>query len=298
MKKIFSLFDFQKHFKSDEDCYNYLKKARWPNGFVCPKCNHSEAYEIQTRKLLQCKECRYQASVTAGTIFHKLRQPLLVIFWSIYFISTTKKGISATELQKKLDIKSYNTAWLLLHKIRKSMKKYNKNVGLSDSEVDETYIGGAKEGTRGRGAENKELIAVALETDGTYIGNAAMKHINRATKVELKQFVKEHIIKGSNVVTDGFKSYISLENIYCHETKKMSDKDNKPKSLKNIHMIIGNLVVWLTGIFNRYPKKHTQKYLDEFIFRFNNRHNLNYIFNLLLKSCVCEETITFAELTK
>jgi len=150
MEKIFTLFDFQKHFPTEEDCFNYLLKERWPNGFICPRCKHKEAYRITTRKLFQCKNCCYQVSVTAGTVFHKLRQPLLTLFWAVYLVSTTKKSISALELKRKLGIKSYQTAWLLLHKIRKSMDSANTIIINSDVEVDETYVGGSAEGTRSR----------------------------------------------------------------------------------------------------------------------------------------------------
>jgi len=221
---------------------------------------------------------------------------LIVLFWAVYFVSTTKKSISALELKRKLGIKSYQTAWLLLHKIRKSMNDSNDIFLNSDVEVDETYIGGQYKGKTGRGSENKTLVAVALETDGSYIGKASFKQINHATKNELCNFVDSHVPKGSSVTTDGFKSYYSLKDNYDHIVN-ISFNDNDDKSLEKIHIIIGNLKTWLAGIFNRYPKKHIQSYLNEFVFRFNQRNNLNNIFSELLNNCIQSKTITYAELT-
>ena len=262
----------------------------------CPQCMHSEAYFITRRKHFQCKKCRRQTSVTAGTVFQKLRQPLQKLFWAVYLISTTKKGISALELQRKLGIKSYRTAWLLLHKIRKSMNSSNNILLSSDVQVDETYIGGSKEGPRGRGAKGKALVAAAVETDGTNIGKASLRLINRPSKNELCQFVKDHVKPGVTVTTDGFKSYQSLEKEYLHNPKIAANQKNTTDLLPKVHIIIANLKMWLRGIFNRYPTRNFQSYLDEFIFRFNRRWNIKEIFDILLTQCLKNSHITFAEL--
>lgn len=294
MDTILTLFEFQSHFYSEEDCFNYLVHQRWPNGFTCPRCKHTDAYKITTRKLFQCKKCRYQVSVTAGTVFHKLRHSLRTLFWAVYLVSTTKKGISALELKRKLGFKSYQTAWLLLHKIRKSMDSAHTIVINANVEVDETYVGGSSEGTRGRGAAHKKLVAVALETNGSYIGNVVFQHVQNASNDQLCTFVKEHVNKGVSVTTDGFKSYFSLKNDYKHI---VNIRNNEDKNLRNIHIIISNLKSWLKGIFNRYPAKHIQCYLNEFVFRFNLRFQLENIFNILLGKCINSKTITYAELS-
>ena len=115
-----SLLQFKKKFSSERACQKALEKARWPNGFVCPKCAHTQASRITTRSLLQCSRCHHQVSLTAGTIFHKTRTPLVKWFWTIYLASQDKGGVSAMRLAKQLEL-GYKTAWLMLHKIRSAM---------------------------------------------------------------------------------------------------------------------------------------------------------------------------------
>jgi len=118
MKQVLSLYDFLNRFPSEDECFQYLVEKRWPDGFRCSKCNNQMAYFIEKQRRFQCTARRHQTSVTAGTVFHRLRHPLLTLFWAAYLVATSKKGMSAMELKRKLDIRSYQTAWLLLHKIR------------------------------------------------------------------------------------------------------------------------------------------------------------------------------------
>jgi len=170
MEKVLSLYDFLKCFPSEEDCFNYLVQKRWPDGFRCPACGNTSAYFIERHRRFQCTLCRHQTSVTAGTVFHRLRHPLLTLFWAVYLIATSKKGMSAMELKRKLGIKSYQTAWLLLHKIRSAMASSQMFPLTGDAEADETYVGGRRPGRRGRGAEGKIPVAAVVETNGKTMG--------------------------------------------------------------------------------------------------------------------------------
>ncbi len=125
-QEAITLLQFQRKFASEEACFEHLYKLRWPEGFRCPRCNHDKAYFIKKRKLYQCAnpECNYQASVTAGTIMHKTRVPLVTWFWAIYLVAHDKRGVSAKMLARELEI-SYPTAWLMLQKIRKAMSDRN-----------------------------------------------------------------------------------------------------------------------------------------------------------------------------
>ena len=112
-----TLQEFQARFPNEEACWEALRQARWPEGFVCPRCGHSTSSWISTRRLEQCCRCRYQCSATAGTVFHRTRIPLLSWFWAIFFLARHKKGISALQLQRDTGLGSYQTAWTLLHKL-------------------------------------------------------------------------------------------------------------------------------------------------------------------------------------
>ncbi len=121
MYQSMDFFQFQKRFATEARCRAYLTQQRWPKGFVCPRCQHPRGSFIQTRLLYQCQKCRYQASATAGTVFHKTRTPLRKWFWMIYLLSQHKNSYSVLGLQKLLKINRYRTAWLMAHKIRKAL---------------------------------------------------------------------------------------------------------------------------------------------------------------------------------
>ena len=156
-----SLLEFQKAFATEEACAQHLKEVRWPDGFVCPRCGHGEAWFIRTRKILDCKACRAQTSLTAGTIFHKTRTPLLKWYWIIYHMALKKVGVSVSEMQRALEIKDYKTAWLMAHKIRKAMADRDARYQLAGLvEMDESFFGPPGE-KRGRGSERKITVLCA-----------------------------------------------------------------------------------------------------------------------------------------
>jgi predicted RNA-binding Zn-ribbon protein involved in translation (DUF1610 family) len=124
-----NLLVFQKRFRTERACAKALERMRWPEGFVCPKCGHRHGYRIARGRLMACAGCRYQVSLTAGTIFHKTRTPLVTWFWALYLVSQDKGGGSALRLSKQLGL-HYKTAWLMLHKIRQAMGDRNRRYPL------------------------------------------------------------------------------------------------------------------------------------------------------------------------
>ncbi|MGI8681564.1 MAG: transposase, partial [Mycobacteriales bacterium] len=116
-----SIVEFQHWFPDDEACREYLIASRWSEGFRCPRCASSNAVMLEKRLLWQCSRCRYQVSLTAGTVLHGTRTALHLWFWAAYLMSTGTPGISAVQLQRQLGIKRYETAWMMLHKLRRSM---------------------------------------------------------------------------------------------------------------------------------------------------------------------------------
>lgn len=299
MCEILSLFDFQKQFPDEQACFDYLVKAKWPQGFICPKCGHDQYYKIKRNKLFQCRKCGHQTSVTAGTVFHKLRHPLLRLFWAVYLIATSKKGISALELKRKLGLNSYQTSWLLLHKLRKAMTSSGQFPLKIMVEADETYIGGAKEGKAGRGAAGKSLVAVVVEVnpEENTMGRTYLQRIDSHSMKELGSFIRQRVSPGTVVITDGLSSYSFLEDDYQHDKIILKEHKKKGELLPKVHIVIANLKMWLRGTFNRYPEKHIQSYLNEFTFRFNRRWKIENIFDKLLNRCLLNNTITYAELT-
>lgn len=112
--------EFQRQFASEEVCQDYLAECRWPEGFTCPRCGHTRAYRLVKHRRSQCVGCRYQVSLTAGTILHNTKTPLILWFWAAYLAVTDKRGISALLLQRQLGLRRYETTWMLLHKLRRA----------------------------------------------------------------------------------------------------------------------------------------------------------------------------------
>jgi transposase-like protein len=170
-----TLQEFQAAFLDEEACWKALREARWPHGFVCPRCGSEASSWISTRRLEQCRRCRYQCSVTAGTVFHRTRLSLLTWFWAIFFIARHKKGISALQLQRDTGIGSYESAWTMLPKLRSALRHRPEDRLAGLVEVDETYVGGPERGRRGgREVSNKSIVSVAVEQRRQHAGRARL----------------------------------------------------------------------------------------------------------------------------
>src|SRR5919199_5655957 len=154
---------FLARFGTDEQCREYLFKARWPEGFRCDGCGHGDAYTLRTRIVYECVACRKQHSLLAGTIFEQTKTGLSRWFLAIYLVTSSKGGIAATELQRQLGFGSYGTAWSWLHNLRKAMVRPERKPLAGRVEADETHLGGPKPGKRGRGAAGKTPVAGAVE---------------------------------------------------------------------------------------------------------------------------------------
>ena len=179
-------------------------QLRWPQGFVCPRCGGRRARPSR-RGLLRCGQCDYQASVTAGTIFQDTRLPLRTWFRTMWWVTSQKNGASALGLQSILGLGSYRTAWALLHKLRRAMVRPGRERLSGRVEVDETYVGGAEEGLRGRQTQKKALVAIAAEEDGAGMGRIRMKRIRGASKQQLHGFIQEAVEPDSTIHTDGWE---------------------------------------------------------------------------------------------
>src|SRR3954471_3259865 len=146
---------FQARFGTDEQCRDYLFEARWPEGFCCTGCGHVDAYRHKKRLIDECVACGKQHSLLAGTIFEQTKTGLARWFLAVYLVTSSKRGISAMELQRQMGFGSYGTAWAWLHKIRRAMVARDREPLGGRVEPDETLVGGARPGKPGRGAAGK-----------------------------------------------------------------------------------------------------------------------------------------------
>lgn len=300
MYNSIGFFEFQKKFSTEKKCWNYLVKRRWPSGYQCPRCGHAKYYFHKKRKLFECKSCRYQASVTANTIFHKTRTPLHKWFWAIYLIVNHKKGISSLQLQKTLALGSYKTAWSMTHKIRKAMASRDASYQLGGLlEIDDTYFGGRKHpGKRGRGSENKSPVLAAVEVpENKKPRFAFLQSVKNLTAKEVENCLRKKVYQLSVLKTDAHKSFLALpEKGYYHYPKVMDHTEKIKKHLPWVHTIIANAKNAIRATFHGVSAKHLQRYLDEFNYRFNRRYWEPQLFDRLLTACLISNTITYSEL--
>jgi transposase-like protein len=192
----------------------------------------------------------------------------------MWWVTTQKNGASALGLQRVLGLKSYETAWTWLHKLRRAMVRPGRDLLTGRVEVDETYLGGLEEGTRGRGAETKTLIILAVEEDGKGIGRIRMRQIPDASAASLESFLVESVVPGSVVHTDGWRGYNgTTARGYVHEvTVIRRSRHTASELLPNVHRVFSLLKRWLMGTHQgAVSHKHLDYYLDEFTFRFNRR---------------------------
>lgn len=307
-----SLIEFQKEFPDNEACAKHIATQRWPNGFVCSRCGSKEAWYLSKRHLFDCKACRFQMSITTGTIFHGTRTPLVKWYWMIYHIAMDKVGVSIAEMQRLLDIKEYRTAWLMAHKIRKAMADRDAQYSLAGLvEMDDTFFG-PKGTKRGRGSERKSTVLCAVSLYRDRQGNerpgfAHMKVVDNASTSTIEDFLDRlgcgrATKEGQNLLeairTDGWRSYgkAAKSTDLGHFKVILRDPKAAGKLLPWVHRVISNAKAVIRGSHRGVSEKHLQAYLSEICYRFNRRFWEKELFDRLIKACISTETITHDQL--
>ena len=283
--------EFLEWFPTEEDCAAYLAWIRWPAGFVCPGCGDTNAWRTG-RGLWHCQGCQRQTSITVGTIFEDSRKPLRLWFHVMWLMMAQKTGLSAKNLCDTYGFGSYQTAWGWLQKLRNVMIRTGRERLDGRVEVDETYVGGQKEGARGRGAEGKTLVLVAVEGDKQKrLGRVRFRCIETIDQDTANLFVRDYIEPGAIVVTDGLPVYDKLGGAgFDHRPHVLSTGgEAAQKQLEHVHLVVSLLKRWLSGTHQGdVAPSHLQAYLDEFSFRFNRRlsQHRGKLFHRLMQQAV------------
>jgi transposase-like protein len=260
-------------FGTDDKCRDYLEDLRWPDGPECPRCESKKASRIKARNQWECGECRYQYSVTSGTLFHDSHLSLWKWFLAIYLITESKKGISAKQMQRLLGTKSYKTAWYLCHRIRAAMETDDHEqllVGIV--EADETWIGGKHRG-QGQGQKKRQMVMGAVQRDGSVrlrVGNVP----NRAT---LHGFLNQVVADEAEAIfTDSWKPYIGIgdedtrHESVNHFREEWVRGQVHTQTIENVWSLFKRSII---GSYHQLSVKHLPAYLDELEWRYNNREN-------------------------
>lgn len=295
------LEQFQLRFPDDFACAEYLAKKRWPDGFVCPHCGSKKGWKLRSKPWVwECGGeveiefgelvlCRKQTSVIAGTIMHRTQLPLRQWFLAAHFVTTHSNGISALQLQAKLGIGSYKTAWLLLHKLRCAMVNPDREkLGGYKAvvEVDETSIPFRTKnepvgGGQGRSPIGKLNVIGAVEAfDNGKAGRLRLEPIADNGRESLHPFVLRNTAPGSIIVTDGNPSYNGIPD--RKHLVKVVGKLPAHLWLKHIHRVFSLMKRWMMGVYHGVRKRHLQIYLQEYVFRWNRRRQFRAAFDSLL----------------
>ena len=240
---------------------------------------------MRTRGLYECRRCGHQASVTAGSVLHATRVPLRMCFWASYLVATHTPGMSAVQLQRQLGLARYETAWMMLQKLRGAMVRPERDRIRGVVEVDESYVGGVEEGQCGGRAKvsRKAIVVAAVEVKGRGSGRVRMAVIPDVSAASLVPFVQATVEPGSVVRTDGWRGYHPVGAAgYDHQPKTVGKEDSAAVSFPRVHRVFSNLKTWLAGTHHGVSRKHLPRYLNEFVFRFNRRKTPMAAFQSLL----------------
>lgn len=301
-------------FPDEASCVTYLEQLRWPQGFVCVRCGQADAPYRASRARLMCRHCRHQCTVTAGTVLEKTRTSLRSWFAAVWYITNQKQGVTALGLQRVLGLGSYQTAWTMLHRLRRAMVRPGRQRLSGIVEVDETYVGGPtpRQGRPGQLVKPlsyqeddlKSLVVIAVELKQPRgFGRVRMRRIVDASEASVMPFVKEAVEPGSTVHTDGSWAYRSLkdEGYHRHKIVHLGAEDPAHVSMPGVHRIASLLKRWLLGTHQGSVKPHQLDcYLDEYTFRFNRRtsRSRGLLFYRLLQQVVATEPVTYDQITE
>jgi transposase-like protein len=289
----YTIRDFERQFPDDAACLEWLRGYLWPNGMPCKTCQRvTKHHRVASRPSYSCDHCGHHVHPMAGTIYHKSSTPLRLWFYAIFLMASTRCGISAKQIERELGV-TYKTAWRMFHQIRKMMREDSGPLS-GTVEVDEAYIGGRRQNPRGSGRKSKPgrpgpeshkvpVIGLA-ERQGRVIARV-IPNVRAATVIPLvTQAVPS---KETRIYTDELPLY---ERLYWlgyphdrikHKSGKYVRGDVHTNTVEGFWSLVKS---GLRGVHHRIgPQPHyVQRYLDEYVFRYNRRHAHEPMFLSLL----------------
>jgi transposase-like protein/predicted RNA-binding Zn-ribbon protein involved in translation (DUF1610 family) len=298
-------------FPDETACLSYLERLRWPAGFECPRCGEQDEPYRAKRSRLMCRHCGHQGTVTAGTVFSKTRTPLRSWFAAVWYVTNQKNGVSALGLQRVLGLGSYQTAWAILHRLRRATIRPGREQLSGKVEVDETFVGGPGRGQKRKNTAGmrrwkdetaKAIVAIAVEVhDPKGFGRIRLRRVPQASESYLLPFICDVIREGSVVHTDGSPAYRSVSvSGYVHERTVVTGSPTPAHvSMPAVNRVSSLLKRWLLGTHQGSVQPHQlDYYLDEYTFRFNRRtsRSRGMLFYRLLEQAVATEPVTYRDI--
>lgn len=298
--KIFdvNIINFIEHFPDEHSCKEHFKRVREQEGITCKNCGCTKHYWLKAKYQWQCSECRFRTTLRSGTMMENSNLPFRKWYLAMAFMSFTKKGLSAKELQRQLDHSRYATVWSMMHRIRKAMGQRDKQYNLEGMiEFDEGYFTTETSKRekqnlkRGRGSQKKTNVTVMAEStqlEDIDTGKTSkhcryfkMRVMESHNSDEINQVVAQSFDERSIVFSDKSTSYVDIsEYVEVHVSEK-STRETTVKTLPWVHIAISNAKRTLLGIYHKIKGKYLQLYLDEFCYKLNRRYFGDRLFDRL-----------------
>lgn len=287
-------------FQSEDACREFLAGLRWPGGVKCLRCEGTSISRIAKRNVYECNACRYQFSVRAGTIFGDSHLPLWKWFMAAYLMCEAKKGISALQLGRTINV-SQKTAWYLCQRIRFAMAELNPEPLRGVVEADETWIGGKQRGGHDKRTasrtrlSNKTMVLGAVERGGAIRLRVAGNNRKHNIRAFLGDYVADDV---AAIYTDELRSYDwvgdadTIHESVNHRAEEWVRGDVHTNTVESAWSLFKRSVI---GSYHHLSAKHLDAYLDEFEWRFNNREN-PYLFRDTLLKLIGADTLRYKEL--
>ena len=282
MSKPMPITEFMKLFPDDDACLEHLFKARFSQAHICQKCGQNGLWKRLSKMPAYTCSCGNHIHPMVGTPFHKSHTPLQKWFYAMYLFTTTRHGVPAKELQRQLSV-NYKTAWRMGHEIRKYLAWVDGDPSIGGHvEIDETMIGGVRTGKRGRAAQGKTVVLGMAERGGDVITRV----VPDVKRVSLEKHIVRKVRRDATISTDELNSYKRLS-MYGYKHDSVNHKaDEYVRGAHHTNTIEG---FWslikrsIEGTHVHVSQRHLAKYLGEFEFRWNLRHDPAKMFPILLK---------------
>ena len=294
-----NILEFTQQFSSEEACKYHFKAHRDKQGIICAKCKCTKHYWVSTKWMYECSSCKYRTSLKKGTILEHSKLPFYTWYLIFIFMSATKKGFSAKEVQRQIGMKRYEPVWRAMHKIREAMGLRDDQYKLADMlELDDGFFETStpestkKNLKRGRGSQKQTKVLVSAESTplediktgkkSTSCRYFKMKVSPSFEAKENDQIITALIKPNSVVMTDQSTSYINLSNYVEIHMSEKSSKEVTNTSLKWTHIAISNAKRNFLGVYHKINAKYLQNYLDEFAYKLNRRYFGDRLFDRLV----------------
>ncbi len=292
-----------RHFSNETVCINFIASLRWADGVaICPRCENTSTSFLSTRNVWKCKACKKQFSVKVGTILEGSNISLDKWICAIWMIANCKNGVSSYEIHRAIGV-TQKTAWFMNHRIREAMQAGSFEKLSGNVEVDETFIGGKAKNMhkskrekviQGRGSVGKTAVFGVLERKGRVLA----KVIEKTDSETLHKAVRNNVEKGSNLFTDEWRSYRGLGEDYIHEVINHGVEyvrgNIHTNGIENFWSLLKRTI---KGTYVSVEPFHLGRYLDEQMFRFNERKCKDKDRFLKAVGMIAGKRLTYKELT-